>query len=191
MTAPKAPPPPPSDFDRRPRRIQGDPTPTPIFTAVGVALTIWETLDGELGDLFDALTPTQKRIAHNWYANTESSSARFNMIRQQSRLHLHKNKDILADIEALINDCQNLAARRNELAHGRIYGMGEQGFILGPSTVKRSNFPDRVAKFQYNSEDVRHYIDMFKVAQTRLHGIMRRLKREYDENVVLCQFQDP
>jgi hypothetical protein len=58
MTAPKAPPSPPSDFDRRPPRPQGDQKPEAILSAIGVLLTAWETLDAELGDLFDGLTPT-------------------------------------------------------------------------------------------------------------------------------------
>jgi hypothetical protein len=113
------------------------------------------------------------------------------MIRQQARIHLDQKQDILNSIEQLLSDYQKLGARRNEIAHERVYNMGEYGYSLGPSTVKNSNFPEGFAKFQYASEDILHYCAMLASCRSRLHEVMRGLKREYNSDVVLCQFQDP
>jgi hypothetical protein len=52
--------------------------------------------------------------------------------------------------------------RRHEIAHGRVFDLGEHGFYLCPNTTMRAkNFPDSTAAYYYASDDIKFYCDQF------------------------------
>jgi hypothetical protein len=54
-------------------------------------------------------------------------------------------------LENFVSTVHNFVARRNEIAHGRVYNPGEHGYYLGPSNLIKSRWATASgeAKFQY------------------------------------------
>lgn len=56
---------------------------------------------------------------------------------------------------------RQFGARRNEIAHGRVYDLGEFGFQLGPNNTNPRKWAAGTAKYQYGSADIAFYAEQF------------------------------
>jgi hypothetical protein len=155
----------------RQRGEKGDDTPEPIFLKVGEALSVWENLESRLAELFDCLVSgSQKSIESNRsgfsaFTAVKSSSARTELIQAAAPRAL-KTSAHLEKVTDFIERVSSFGARRNEIAHGRVFNLEEHGFQLCPNNTNPNKFHKKgqnigAATYQYNSSDVGHYCAEF------------------------------
>lgn len=66
-----------------------------------------------------------------------------------------------SDTSQLIAKFAKFGARRNELAHGRVFNLGEYGFMLGPNNTNPNKWKNGSATYQYASSDIGYYAKHF------------------------------
>lgn len=168
-------------WDVRPKAERGDATMDNIHQNVGAALTAWESLESALGDLFDCLVSgvdearKSNRAGFAAFTAISSSSARTEAISAAIPFALsdsqHRDRGA-----ALLQEVSSFGARRNEIAHGRVYNLGKFGFYLGPNNTNPNKWNTKgsnigSAKYQYVMNDLAHYIVHF----ARLHNEVKAI----------------
>jgi hypothetical protein len=149
----------PSDpWSQRPRCSTGDPEPTAIFYAVGLALTLWETVEGAISVAYIGLIATT-RYHDDKYFKTASFEKRHKLVKRA--IELNVNQKDCGKFETFIDLVLNYSPRRHEIAHGRVFNMGERGFCLGPNMSMARNFPDGLSTYQYTASDIVFYCGQF------------------------------
>lgn len=151
-------------WDVRPARHIGDDTPEAIFLQVGAALTAWEVLESHMAELFDKLVAKRpsNRAAFAAFIFVRAASARTELLEAAAERALAADDPDKPFIQGVIAAFGKAGARRNEIAHGRVYDMGDRGFILGPNNVMPHKWTDDgAAKYQYCAEDIAHYAEVF------------------------------
>ena len=164
-------------WDVRSQPSKGDSSFEPIFLQVGRALSAWETAESALAELFDVLVAAQpsNRAAFASFAAVKSSSARGELLAAAFARAMDQSDPAYDDTAAIIDQFGRYSARRNELAHGRVYNLGEHGFQLGPNNIMPHKWKDGVAKYQYASEDVAHYATRFEVLASAISALATAL----------------
>lgn len=151
-------------WDIRPKQASFDEDYNSIFLQVGNALTAWEAAESRAADLFDALVATQpsNRAAHSAFISVRVSSARTEMLEAAFLRAVFSDDPAYLEVKSIINRFVGFGSRRNEIAHGRVYSLGEFGFALGPNNTLKAKWRDtREAKYQYASADVQYYAECF------------------------------
>jgi hypothetical protein len=154
----------PNAWDVRPKRDKGDNTPEPLYLKVGEALTSWEALESIMAELFDVMVSVQpsNRAAFCAFTAVRSSSARTQLLEAAADKAVPKRDPARNDVNAAIKAFGEFGARRNEIAHGRVYGLGEHGFYLAPNNVMPHKWTDEgQAKYQYVADDLAYYASCF------------------------------
>jgi hypothetical protein len=151
----------------RPREPRGDSSPLPIFCFVGLALTLWETIEGEISIVYIGLTHSEGYWT-NKYFGTTSFEKRHALVKKAIEANV-KEKDCIGFGE-FMDTVLNYSPRRHEIAHGRVVNLGEHGFYLAPNNSLARNYPDGIAAYQYTSDDIKFYSDHFsRLAETAKH----------------------
>jgi hypothetical protein len=161
-------------WERRPRASCGDTSPHPIFFAVGLALTLWETTEGEISIAYIGLLPVEGYRA-NKYFNTPGFESRHKLVRKAIETNVTQ-KDC-SGFREFMDMVLNYSLRRHEIAHGRVYNLGERGFCLGPNNTVSRNFPDGTAIYQYNSTDINYFCNEFAGLAKAAEPFAKRLGR--------------
>jgi hypothetical protein len=130
---------------------------------VGHALTAWEAGESALGELFDALVASQpsNRAAFSAFTAVSSSSARTQLVEAAFKRAMRDDDPAYEDTARLIYQFSKFGARRNELAHGRVFSLGEHGFMLGPNNTNPNKWKNGSATYQYTSADIAYYATQF------------------------------
>lgn len=131
-----------------------------MFVKVGEALTQWEMLESAMAELFDAMVSAHpsNRAAFMAFVAVKSSSARTELLQAAYNRAIPISSPARQEVGDLIEACGKFGARRNEIAHGRVYNLGEHGFALGPNNVMRYKWTSAgEAKYQYWSRDIEYY----------------------------------
>ena len=166
-------------WEVRSRKDIGDPTPEMIFVKVGAALTHWEGLESIMAELFDTLVanyPTN-RAAFAAYSSVKSSSARTELIEAAAERAISDWDPIKVELTGLITAVGKSGARRNEIAHGRVYNFDEFGFFLGPNNIMPYKWKaDGAAKFQYCAADIEHYANFFSALKDQCEALVDRIR---------------
>lgn len=165
-------------WDVRPRQQKGDDTPEAIYLQVGAALTAWETLESLVAELFDAIVAAQpsNRAAFSAFSAVKSASARTELIEAAAAMAVPPSDPAHKDVGSAIEAFGKFGARRNEIAHGRVYNLGEHGFYLAPNNIMRHKWtPEGAAKYQYTAGDIAHYVDQFCELADRVEGLKAAL----------------
>ena len=144
-------------WERRPRAPHGDASPHTIFCAVGLALTLWETIECEISIAYIGLLPGEYR--ENKYFRTPGFDARYQLVREA--IANNANDKDWGGFGDFMDMVLNYSRRRHEIAHGRVYNLGEYGFYLGPTNTLSRNFPAGTATYQYTSGDINSYCEEF------------------------------
>jgi hypothetical protein len=165
-----------NNWDVRAKAEKGDETPVFIFCAVGAAITAWERLESTLAELFDLLLASGNRAAFKVYQSSKTSNARIEML--GAALPLDRASDAanekLADFVSTINE---FVARRNEIAHGQVFNLGEHGYYLGPSNLIKGKWTKHgAAKFQYVASDIYYYVEQFAALGKRCEALIDELE---------------
>ena len=117
-------PPQPKPCDVAPPPAEGDAEKDTLFAAVGSALSAWEGLEGRLSLIFGTLvSPNQVDLAaQRAYGSLLSFRGRGDMIDAAAAavFFLSPNNTLQKTLSDLVKEIQNFAARRNEIAHGKI-----------------------------------------------------------------------
>ena len=117
------------------------------------------------------------RAAFSAFTAVRTSSARTDLLEAAYVRALPLGHPARDDVARLINAFGKFGARRNEIAHGRVYDLDEHGYFLGPNNVMPHKWTDEgSAKYQYTSEDVAHYVDCFLSLLQRAKGVVAGLK---------------
>lgn len=159
------------DWDVRPRCQNGDDTPEEIFLKVGEALNAWENLESALAELFDCLVSgslsvsTSNRAGFCAFVAVKASSARTELLQAATPRALLRSA-YQDQTHEYLDRVRKFGARRNEIAHGRVFNLSEHGFQLGPNNTNLTKFISKgtkkgSAKYQYKSTDIAHYRDQF------------------------------
>lgn len=164
-------------WQRRRRRLLGDSDPQKIFCAVGFALTMWETIETEISVSYSGLIDVRTRNTDKYFKLTGFES-RHKAIGQAIDANI--NGKNCTDFKALVDEVLKYSPRRNEIAHGRVFNLGEHGFYLCPNNTLGRNFQDGKAVFQYTSEDVIFYSIQFKALADRAATLAQRLCHRRD-----------
>lgn len=151
-------------WEVRPRATVGDPSPELIWTQVGRALTHWETAEMFSANLFDVLVASQPSnySAYNAFITVKTGSVRTELLEAAFKVAVPPDDAAYADAEGAIARLKNFGARRNEIAHGRVYHMAGGGFVFGPNVIMGHKWKEGVAKFQYAAADISYYADCFE-----------------------------
>jgi hypothetical protein len=160
---------------QRPMRPHGDPSQVAIFCSVGLALTLWETVEGGISVAYVGLIESEK-YRLNKYFSTASFEKRHAFVKKAIELNVN-NKEC-TDFGMFIDTVLKYRPRRHEIAHGRVCNLGEYGFYLAPSNVLSRNYPDGAATYQYTSEDIGFYCGHFEHLAGTAEIFAKRLGRQ-------------
>ena len=159
---PKKPPTPPQpkpwDVPTPPEK--GDTTKEAVFVAIGGALSAWENLESWLSHIFAELVAPNAfpLAARRAYGSILTFRGRKEMIQAAAKavFFVSPNDTLQERLKSFLDEAQNFAARRNEIAHGivteywpkrSLIRFATKGFVLGPpayATNKTDLEPGRV-----------------------------------------------
>jgi len=166
----------PKPWDPHPLPVMGDSDPASIFTAVGRALTEWNSFESHLSLLFahfialDAESIAAKRA----FGAVRTFEARLDMLRAVAEAYFahFPNDTISRRLYNLVKtEWRNFGARRNEIAHGLVQpwlwrveaiGSDKTTYCLVPMyfDFKKTDLSNR-PKYAYTSEAILSYAQAF------------------------------
>lgn len=128
-------PPAPKAWDMPPLPKSGDTEEQITFAAVGVALSRWEYLEGQLGLLYACLVDAQYASAPalRAYGVIGSFSTRIDMLREATSAFFFgsKHDDLRVEILDRIEIARKFSTRRNEIAHGIV----QQYYLMSRESI--------------------------------------------------------
>ncbi|CAN2534472.1 hypothetical+protein [Methylocapsa aurea] len=149
----------PSPWERRARQPKGDAAPHGIFYAVGMALSLWETIEDEICVSYTGLIYNDDYRDDDKYFSTPSFENRHKMLSKAILKNMH-GQDI-SGFQQFIDIVLKYNSRRHDIAHGRVVNLGEYGFYLCPNNVLTRNSPQLIAEYQYTTSDLAYYCGEF------------------------------
>lgn len=162
---------------------RGDASVDPIFHAVGLALSQWETAESALADLFLILCECDNASSHTAirraFGSIESSGGRRKALEEAAEVYLgHYGADpSTKPFKKLISTFERASGRRNDIAHGRAHALAVDNQPLGAflfpapyNTGRNSLFPAvdnsdpfsvTTGKYRYTSATVIGFANKF------------------------------
>ena len=125
-------------WGRRPKAPCGDTSPHPIFCAVGLALTLWETIESEISVAYIGLIPGAGEWRANKYFSTPGFESRHKLVRRAIEANVN-GKDC-SGFGEFMDMVLNYSWRRHEIAHGQVRNLEEYGFYLCPNNTLFRNW---------------------------------------------------
>ena len=154
-----------------------------LYEAVGEALSSWQYLEDGVASLFRALV-NEGRANYNWeygkspaeraYGSVLTFEARVAMVSAAAEAFFHKNPHemLQAELRKLLSKFRGWAARRNDIAHGKIAGSPCNYYVGPPSDW------NRCALWPADSNTRKHSID--DTAAFIYHsGHIKKFSREF------------
>jgi hypothetical protein len=143
------------------------------YTAVGVALTQWEFCEMSFGALYSAFVkPTGgNHIVLRVYGTILAAGTRREMIEAAAEVYF-----------ACFPDTALAAARRNEIAHGVVMGMGNPSqFFLIPSffATKKRKLDMISGKYQLGAAEIDTFRKGFSELSSRALKLMQDVRNAY------------
>lgn len=130
-------PPKPNPWDVPTPPHKGDEKKETLFAAVGSALSAWESIEIRLSNIFSTLvSPRSESLpAQRAYGSVLTFRGRSEMISAaaDAAFFLTPDDTLHHDLSKLLDQIGRFAARRNEIAHGRVttyYTAPRSGFII-------------------------------------------------------------
>ena len=151
------------------REPKGDPEDSTVYLAVGRALSRWEWLEATLAEIFKLLCNAEFDGAERAYGSVVAFSGRRNMLDAAFEVFPWRRKDDVKRFPKLVEQIQRFSARRNEIAHGNVMGIGIQGENLGFYLVPAS----------YNSNKQYTVWDLMDASSAQRHMEMTAGKYAY------------
>jgi len=181
----------PWDIPPQPERY--DSTADAVFTAVGKALTKWETAEAACAELFAIFVGAPQDSTHmapavRAYGSVVSFNGRCEMLLRAAEAYFveHSDEKLEAKFKTLLAECRNYSARRNEIAHGTVVAVmdGETdqrlGFVLAPSFYNPKKYSLKHAlSYQYTSHEILFFAGRFSVLTTKVNVISLSLQGKF------------
>jgi hypothetical protein len=162
----------PKPYDRLPNEDRGDDSPSPVYTAVGAALSAWELLQEELAYLFAKLVKTDENnvALHRAFGTMDNALPKVKMMMAAADAHLAGKDELLREVKAVLNNIQNFNHRRNDIAHGFVFPKRvpeDRGFCLTHGMTSTARFDLELMDtnpfaYEWTSKQVDYYRDEFK-----------------------------
>lgn len=173
-------------FDRLPPNPVGSQDKNAVYLAVGHALSAWEELETEQANLFGQIVQGGFGVAVAIYGLSTSVTAKREMLDTALDWLMHENEGLAKEIKSALAMTGNLAARRNDIAHGQVHGLEinrgmRLGYYLLPgmqatkkfkplALVRRSekgpmsttDFMTKTFAYAYTADQIDHYRDLFR-----------------------------
>jgi hypothetical protein len=180
-------------WDIPPRRAHGDIDENTLFAAIGRALTEWEQVEAACAEIFAVLVSVSRKSSHQApairaYGTVISFRSRCEMLQAAATAYFHtrKNKEAIfkKQLNAIMKECLAFAARRNEIAHGRVSlvyysARGKTrpiGHYLLPSLYNPKKYKiERTVTFEYTSNEVIYFTQEFTKLHLKVDAFRKRL----------------
>jgi len=150
-------------WDVPPTPERGDSTEEAIHTAVGAALSVWETTEEEFAEIFAMLVNAEMgdletAPAVRAYGVVTAASVRADMLQVAAEAYFYTKPvpELESDFKELLKSYRGWAARRNDIAHGRS-GQDSQtaGWYLYPGLFNTKRYPiRRPPTYLYSSVEI-------------------------------------
>jgi hypothetical protein len=175
-------------WDIPPFPEHGDPSADLTFAAVGRAMSEWEELELYLARLYAKFLgiPPIKAIAIPEYRDVANFHSRATAIQKAATKYFvsHPNQDREGEFAQVLEDIRQLAARRNDIAHGvvKLWWNNKETFsqavdrnehMLVPSTYSDKKFGnDREPSYLFRSIEIIQFVDHFHRYREELEAII-------------------
>ena len=104
-----------------PRATRGDAASDTLYLAVGKALSQWETLEIELGQLFAVLVESPSQAASRAYGVVASALGRRDLLEKAAEVYFAKrSEDDYTTFDNLMKALKHASTCRNNIAHGHV-----------------------------------------------------------------------
>jgi len=169
----------PNPWDYPPWPERGDDDINTIFAAVGRAMTYWETVEEELANTFSILVGNRAAYpatepAIRAYGTVISSIARTKMLSAAATAYFANDPDspLAEEIRSIISHANGWAARRNDIAHGRVGRIQSRpGYLLFPSLYNTKKHPVGAKPiYLFSSVEINEIHGQFRQLQTRIYA---------------------
>lgn len=169
---------------------QGDREDTPIYTALGKAVSAWEGVNAAVASLFHALRAGNEQEVEA-FGGVFKVHDRANALREECGRFLDAEfgdrRDQVARLKKSMRQVAGAycewAARRNELAHGYVtearcpdYGDDEQSIItvyaLLPSHARLSRWSHAEPEFNYLAAEIEMFARRFQELDARIEALV-------------------
>jgi hypothetical protein len=139
---------------------RGDPTPEVIYEAAGYALSRWEVLQEMIAQIFyllvdaeqmDSLTKIAMRRVYG-FLTTIKGQADAIMAAHNARIPLDKDRPLRDRINDLLKTARKEANKRNNIAHGIIYGIFAEPVGADPIAFAAHGGPIDKVQVTYKGE---------------------------------------
>lgn len=170
-------------WDPLPKDKVGNKDSATLYAAVGRALSAWESLEANLGQMFGLMSGSLSEVPARAYGVVASANGRLEMAKEAFACYPGRNEPELVGIGDLLKRVGKFIPRRNEIAHGIVTGVtieddmqgaflcparymsrkqvsiaAIQDTIRGGGTFEHASF---VGKYAYNSKQLAHYKKQF------------------------------
>jgi hypothetical protein len=173
-------------WDILPRPAMGDKDKDQLLIAVGDALSNWEHLEEELAELFTVYVGSAKLhprenpaysafgSINNFYGRTDAIDAAadifYQSLAEKWQLPLQERHITLLKLS------REFAARRNEIAHGRVHWNIFDGALLFPAYYNsRKHRPSVEPSHLYSSKEIWYYRDWFTILKQAAQALVESL----------------
>lgn len=173
----------PKPWDPGDPPVEGDASEDAIYLSVGKALSQWERLEHQMSNIFAAIVSKNADNPARWaYGAVMASGTRADMLKGAAHIYFYplvrtantkkraEFEGLQKQLDDLVNEVGNFAARRNNIAHGVVSQYfppttGKQGFCLVPPLYATKHYKARpVYPYAFTSKK----IDEFATHFTRL-----------------------
>lgn len=177
----------------------GDKTADDVYTAVGWALSGWESLEMNVVGLFDRLigVDLDSHASHRAYGAVTIWNIRRDMLRAAADAYFLEfpNQPLAREIDETIKLIDNYASRRNDIAHGivmaydEVFGLpgpdgGFRGWVLFPAltSTKAMRLPFRDPKYAYTSGQIRAFGERFRAIVPTINKLIADIEKRETTN---------
>lgn len=150
---------------------RGDSKPTPIYTAVGMALSSWERVEHDLADMFAIFTGSVRGLVNDdpairAYGTIISYKQRIQVLEAAAKAYFARNKrsGLERSFKILLKKCNGWSDRRNDIAHGIVLRLPDYNYRLWPALYNSKKYPLNTngPVFIYRASQIRSFNTAFR-----------------------------
>jgi len=160
----------------------GDASADPIFHAVGMALSTWESAECALATLFQVMSRAETANAHNAvrraFGSIESSAGRRKALEAAAEVYFApdwENPVVKKPFKGLMLAFEEGSKRRDEIAHGMAYGVTSNNNHMGSFLFPAEYNTQRTTPWMSNRDDPFAFTRAkYRYTSTMIHGLVKK-----------------
>jgi hypothetical protein len=173
-----------------PHAARGDRIPTPLYIAIGQAMSAWEFIEFDLSEMFAIFTGsgrTNKRgqdPAVRAYGTVVSYRGRSELLNAAAKAFFKRNGRTRLErpFKNILKKCNGWADRRNDVAHGVVLKVPTltKGYCLYPSpyNARKYSLDEAKGAFRYRASQIRKFVTAFRKLRRQTGKLVDRLDAE-------------